>query len=475
MIQRSLRAAAIIVATMFLVMPFMHGSFYSSRFSQSATPSPGVIVPLFSYPSNTWWLVVDAKKANPRVPMIAVVNPSDGPGNSIDPNFAWGVSFLQSAGIIVVGYVPTNYGITNQSLIESEISAYRNWYKVDGVFFDQMASSPGYEGYYTTLNNFSKSLGIGITIGNPGAVVASSYVGIFDLLVIYENAGLPQESWASGWAGGYTDQNLAIVSYDVSTFDSSYVTNASHYFSYIYVTNENFSNPYVGLPSYFDTLVQTVAESDPVSLTIQAVAQTGSPIGGLWAVVQSDSGTVLASGYVPLDFRAVPGSNYVVTMSNYGNYLFDQWSNGNTSRSISVTPTQDSTITASYQIEQPKTNATTIPANETSASTIVTSETSTSISSSSSSSSLENTNNCVPTSKCKIYISSNSSDTTTIQASAPNSTRTSVSAHSSNTSNISDATIQGIYYLLAISIVATSFTMEYKRRDRASKQEKEAS
>src|ERR1700733_3548426 len=80
--------------------------------ASSATPTTtGLIVPLYSYPTNpTWSALIEAKLSYPNVPIIAIVNPDSGPGKSPNPDYVLGVASLQKAGIVVVGYVPTGYG-----------------------------------------------------------------------------------------------------------------------------------------------------------------------------------------------------------------------------------------------------------------------------------------------------------------------------------------------------------------------------
>ena len=77
----------------------------------SATQTPtGLIVPLYAYPTNpTWNALIQAKQSHPNVPIIAIINPNSGPGSSSDPSYVSGIASLQSAGISVVGYVPTGY------------------------------------------------------------------------------------------------------------------------------------------------------------------------------------------------------------------------------------------------------------------------------------------------------------------------------------------------------------------------------
>ncbi len=324
----------------------------------TSTSSTGVIVPLYSYPGPMWQGLIQAKQANPSVPMIAVINPSSGPGSSQDPNILQGVRSLQSVGINVVGYVYTKYASVSLSSLEAQISAYKSLYGVNGIFFDQMSNVPGYEGYYSTLTNYAKSLGMSMTVGNPGTSVPSSYIGTVSILNIYENAGLPSLSTLAARTSGYSKQNFAMTSYSVSYVSASYISSASNYLGYMYITSGNYPNPYAALPSYFSGLVADLAGGSGgpppgmVTLTVESVSLSGAPISGLWTVVQSASGNTLATGYTPLTYAAVPGNSYVVYVSNYGNDAFAHWSNGVTSNKITVTPTQDTTLVAYYSTGQ---------------------------------------------------------------------------------------------------------------------------
>ena len=53
----------------------------ASASTQNYNPG-GLIIPLYSYPSSSWNVVIQDKLANPHVPVIAVVNPGNGPGVS---------------------------------------------------------------------------------------------------------------------------------------------------------------------------------------------------------------------------------------------------------------------------------------------------------------------------------------------------------------------------------------------------------
>src|SRR5213594_5040211 len=154
----SSRSASIAVATV-LLLGLVGAA--ATRTSFAATSSSGVVIPLYTYPTDgSWSASLQAKKAHPNVPIIAVINPSDGPGGSSDSKYVQGVKNFQAAGIIVIGYVATGYASQLISSLESQISSYQNWYSVNGIFFDEMTSVPGNENYYSTLNTYVKSLGM---------------------------------------------------------------------------------------------------------------------------------------------------------------------------------------------------------------------------------------------------------------------------------------------------------------------------
>ena len=346
--------------------------------SRAASPTTGLIVALYTYPTDSsWQTLIQEKQAYPTVPMTAVINPSSGPGSGQDPNFVQGINSLRSAGINVLGYVATGYGSDSVSSVEAQINDYKQWYNVNGILFDEMSNTPGYESYYSTLSSYAYSLGFTWTVGNPGAPVPSSYIGTVGTLIIYENGGLPGLSFLSSTTSGYPISNFAFVAYGVSSISQSYVSSASSYVSWMYITDANLPDPYDVLPSYLTTEVsylaagataststtttstttQTNSQADP--LTIQSVDQNGASISGLYTVIQSTSGTVLDTGYTPLTYSATAGNSYEVTADSYGNYVFNHWNTGSTSQTITVTPSQSTTLTAYYQNTQSTTTTTT--------------------------------------------------------------------------------------------------------------------
>ena len=337
------------------LFPFTTLSIVSSpHTAATSTPSTGVIVPLFTYPTSpTWNEVIQAKLANPSVPIIAIINPDSGPGVVQDSNYKQGIDALRSAGITVLGYVYTQYAQRSLVSAEADINTYHEWYNISGILFDEMSNVIGNENYYSTLSSYAKSLGYVLTAGNPGTSVPASYIGTVNILNIYENQGLPLTSSLATWTSAYSKQNFAMVSYGVDSTNSSYEASASNYVSWIYITNANLPNPYDVLPPYFASEVAALNATTPppaqtVSLTVQSVDMRGNPINGTWTTIQAPNGSTLAAGRTPFTYSATAGTPYVVTVSNGSDY-FNHWSDGSTSNSITFTLTQATTLTAYYE------------------------------------------------------------------------------------------------------------------------------
>ena len=77
------------------------------------TPPPahperaGIIVPAYQYPTaGTLWM--ECAQASSRVPLVAVMNPANGPGSVVDPDYVAAAGSVRSAGGRVIGYVFTS-------------------------------------------------------------------------------------------------------------------------------------------------------------------------------------------------------------------------------------------------------------------------------------------------------------------------------------------------------------------------------
>ncbi|OLD22373.1 MAG: hypothetical protein AUF73_01055 [Thaumarchaeota archaeon 13_1_20CM_2_39_11] len=222
------------------------------------TSPTGVIIPLYTYPTDlTWNLVVHVKTTHPSVPIIAIINPSSGPGTAIDSNFVAGITKLQNAGVIVLGYVHTKYAARAIATVKADIDFYKNWYNVDGINFDEMANTAGHEVYFSSLSQYAKSKGMKMTVGNPGMSTLTSYIDTVDNLSIYESSGLPTITMLSSRTSysAYPKSKFSMIAFGINQLDTAFVAHASIYVGYLYITDNILPNPYDTLPVYFNNLV----------------------------------------------------------------------------------------------------------------------------------------------------------------------------------------------------------------------------
>jgi hypothetical protein len=225
----------------------------------TAALATGTIVPLYSYPPNAdWTTLTQAQAAHPAVAVIAVINPDSGPGAAADPAFASGITALVAGGCQVLGYVATTYGAKPAADAEAEIDAYVGWYPATGgIFFDEMSGTAGDEGYYAALTAYAKGQGLTMTVGNPGMAVPASFIGTVDVILVYEDPGLPTLASLAPWQPHRTA--VGIIPYGVAALDAGFVAAARQDVGYIYVTDDDGANPWDQLATYFDALVAALA------------------------------------------------------------------------------------------------------------------------------------------------------------------------------------------------------------------------
>jgi hypothetical protein len=226
--------------------------------ARNALATTGTIVPLYSYPtSSTWPSIIAAKNAHPTVPVVAVVNPSSGPGASIDSNYTTGINNLRAANIIVVGYVYTDYANRSAATVQSEIDKWRSFYPaVNGIFFDEMSNVLGKESYYSALDTYARAKGLSYTVGNPGTDTKASFVGTVNTIIVYESSGVAA---LPTWYTSHARTNFAVIPYNVPSLDTTYVNTAKQSVGWIYLTNDTLPNPWDSLSSYFSSLLDVLA------------------------------------------------------------------------------------------------------------------------------------------------------------------------------------------------------------------------
>ncbi len=90
-----------------------------------------MIVPAYWDPDQQWQrIIADA----PTVGMI-IFNPDNGPGTATNAAYTAAIAQAQAAGIIVLGYVSTQYGQRAEGDIDADVNGYYQYYAPSGIYF----------------------------------------------------------------------------------------------------------------------------------------------------------------------------------------------------------------------------------------------------------------------------------------------------------------------------------------------------
>jgi len=222
-----------------------------------------LIVPLYTDPSvgKTWNTLIETKLSHPSLTIAAIINPDSGPGHSKDPNYISGTERLNSAGVLMLGYVPTTYSDRPLAQVSSDIDKWKKFYpQVHGIFFDEQSNTPGKETYYQQASSYAKSKGFNFTIGNPGTNTVPTYLKTVDVVLIYESAGVPNLNDYKSWIP-YDKRKLGMIPYGVPSLPVSWINSAIELVGWIYVTDDVAPNPWDSLPSYFNDMATLLASA----------------------------------------------------------------------------------------------------------------------------------------------------------------------------------------------------------------------
>jgi hypothetical protein len=204
----------------------------------------------------------------PSIPYIISINPSSGPGSSVDSRFTNAISTLHSSGlnVTVIGYVPTGYGSTRtisnvEGMIDSWYSLYPN---IDGIMFDEVSSSSSTDSFYKTITDYARNVhGAHFLRGNPGAAIDVGKMGMFDTIDVGESSDYPPESLLqeNTFNGTYGNAKFSFIVHDQPSLDKAWLATAEKYLGYVYITNDVEPNPYDTVPSYFAQEVAALSNS----------------------------------------------------------------------------------------------------------------------------------------------------------------------------------------------------------------------
>lgn len=221
----------------------------------------GTMIPFYIYPNDpAWTALVNLKKQFPNTQIIAIINPESGPGAFRNLDYVNGIAMLHQAGIIVLGYVSTGVAPNKRSIanIKADVDKYRNWYVLEGIFYDEANMILELAAYYTQLCSFYQDY---MYAGNPGTVVSLDWFDIFDIICVYENYNMPSPSVFANFAG----KSASILPHTVSSQPSETAIRALFAnVQYVYIAKDNKWNTLSSYTQQILAIAETLNSPIPI-------------------------------------------------------------------------------------------------------------------------------------------------------------------------------------------------------------------
>jgi hypothetical protein len=213
--------------------------------------SPQLVVPAYFHPAvrpEEWASLTE------HAPHIRVIvhNPGSGPGEALDESFNVPLGQLRAAGVQVVGYVDTSYGLRPTAEVLADFERYVGWYGVSGVFFDRVPTGPDHVPHYARLSREARQLGADVVAFNHGAYPIEAYAEHGDLLGTFEGTwdayvGAMVPRWSRSRPAGQFFHLIYSVPHPC--FSDAFLLVARRRTGCVYVTDRGGINPWDRLPA----------------------------------------------------------------------------------------------------------------------------------------------------------------------------------------------------------------------------------
>jgi len=158
-----------------------------------------VLVPLYVDPGTAWDELITA--AATGVPIIAIINPNNGPDKTPGSAYTTYMQKFKDAGITMVGYVHTSFASRAVADVIADIDTYASAYPgLSGIFVDECATAASDVSYYQQLYTHINGIeGYVHDILNPGTQPDEGYVAVSSSVVIFEDVASNLKSNFASW------------------------------------------------------------------------------------------------------------------------------------------------------------------------------------------------------------------------------------------------------------------------------------
>jgi hypothetical protein len=212
-----------------------------------------MVVPAYWDPDQQWQRIIAAA---PTVGMI-IFNPDSGPGTATKAGYAAAIAQAQMAGIIVLGYVSTQYGARAEADIDADVDGYYSLYSPSGIYFAEgptAATCDSLQAEYQRLSALAVSHDSKAYVA-IGTRFCPTFITFSDLMVEFaETYSMYQTYTSPSWMpGGSPGRFIHFVS-EVPDANASQVLSRAIGLGagWVFTTDGTAPNPWGALPSYFD-------------------------------------------------------------------------------------------------------------------------------------------------------------------------------------------------------------------------------
>jgi len=203
--------------------------------------------------------------ASDRIPIVAILAPSVGPGKKPDPDYVRLLKRAEKTGIVLIGYVHSSYTKRSLQDLKADVDTWIRFYPgIQGIFVDEQSARPEHVAYYRELRRHIREVrGLKLMVSNAGVVCSKEFFSghASDVICIYENYEPFGKIPLPDWAAMHPSVDVLLLPHSVGNPEemAKWITLASEKkYRYVYVTDNTGSNPWDRLPAYWDKEVDAV-------------------------------------------------------------------------------------------------------------------------------------------------------------------------------------------------------------------------
>ena len=273
------------------------GLLTTSRPPQNKT---GIYIPYYQYPDwtpNSTFLengfknLMNILDRNTDVPVLAIVNPSSGPGESSDPNYKRFIKRLNNHNITIIGYLATSEANKTVANVRTELLKWFNLYpEIKGIFFDEVpeftdSNKAQHIAYYNQLYRMVKSesrrvlkrfLTVTINTGVTNEILyplsiyehSGDITNVcFDQILDHENSIYPNiysienDNDLASIRHFNRGARIAIV-HSQNTYNETMVKKMMKYWSWLFITKDVMNNPFDDISlAYIEEMCKTFSDN----------------------------------------------------------------------------------------------------------------------------------------------------------------------------------------------------------------------